>query len=135
MTQKWLNASEWEQVIANHLYTEVDEIGIRELKYLYDERKMTVRVPSCSNSKMPFDYLIWSKTSKKNHDKHQPRYVKLNIFDSPVNSIRCVEFQNQAVTKNIVPFKEFIYVHYTVHNNMFTVPDPKSRKRRLEGYY
>uniref|UniRef100_A0A8R1IMQ6 Uncharacterized protein n=1 Tax=Caenorhabditis japonica TaxID=281687 RepID=A0A8R1IMQ6_CAEJA len=50
------------------------------------------------------------------------------------DSIRCVEFQNQAVTKNIVPFKEFIYVHYTVHNNMFTVPDPKSRKRRLEDH-
>ncbi|UMM37418.1 hypothetical protein L5515_009181 [Caenorhabditis briggsae] len=140
--KKWLTAEEWMKIISEKTYSESLEIGLNELQKLKEEGTLTIRVPKESNGKIPFDTITWSKTVRSLKIRHEPRYCMMKLFDSDVQTVRCLRYESEDISKQflqvyfwVFTYDDYIYSHYVILTNECELPDSSnSNKRRLNTH-
>ncbi|CAO4381113.1 unnamed protein product [Caenorhabditis nigoni] len=133
--KKWLTGEEWMKIINEKTYSESLEIGLNELQTLKEEGTLTIRVPKESNGKIPFDTITWSKTVRSLKIRHEPRYSIVKLFDSDVQTVRCLRYGSEDISKQVFTYGDYIYSHYVILTDECELPDSSNtNKRRLNTH-
>ncbi|PIC42824.1 hypothetical protein B9Z55_009774 [Caenorhabditis nigoni] len=118
----------------NVWFSEAEEVDLAHLLKFKNERSLLIKIPSRICEKNPVDNFVWSKT-KKNQDgtvafRHQPRYMKIELFGTSVQSLKCTDLNDIFVHKQVFEYLDYTYsIYFTSSSGEIHICDAPIRKR------
>ncbi|ULU07808.1 hypothetical protein L3Y34_019084 [Caenorhabditis briggsae] len=116
MESKFLTAEKFEELFSKDKFKLNEAVDIVNLMNFKHERVLLLKLPSQSNKKNPHDGYVWSRTKytkeRKVEYRHQPTYSKIQVFGETVQTMRCTEYNNQHIHKQVFIYLDHIYVYY-----------------------
>ncbi|PIC51714.1 hypothetical protein B9Z55_002117 [Caenorhabditis nigoni] len=134
MYGRYLKGHEIEELISENKFSEAEEVDLAHLLKFKNERSLLIKIPSRICEKNPVDNFVWSKT-KKNQDgtvafRHQPRYMKIELFGTSVQSLKCTDLNDIFVHKQVFEYLDYTYsIYFTSSSGEIHICDAPIRKR------